>query len=158
MGADERALLEVGQIMKAHGLKGQVSVDLWTDRLERMSPGTVLSTERGDLTVTGASAHQSRFLVSFAEIHDRADAERWRGVVLRAEPLDVDDVVWIHQLFGATVATTDGVERGTVVSVEKNPASDLLVLDTGFLVPLTFVVTVESNDRIVVDTPEGLFE
>ena len=52
----------------------------------------------------------------------------------------------------------DGVERGRVVEVEENPASDILVLDSGALVPLTFVVEIEPNERIVIDAPEGLFE
>jgi 16S rRNA processing protein RimM len=158
MSADERVVLEVGQIMKAHGLKGQVSVALLTDRIERVAPGMVLETDRGPLHVTASLAHQNRFLVNFAEIPDRVSAERWRGVMLRAEAIDDDDVIWIHDLFGATVETTDGVLRGVVVSVEDNPASDILVLDTGDLVPLTFVVSVKANERIVVDVPEGLFE
>ena len=49
-------------------------------------------------------------------------------------------------------------KRQVVVGVEANPASDLLVLDSGALVPLTFVTTVEANVRIEVDVPEGLFE
>ena len=158
MSADERPLLDVGQIMKAHGLRGQVSVDLWTDRIERVAPGSVLDTDRGPLTVTSSIAHQARFLVSFAEIPDRTAAEKWRGVVLRAERLEDDDVIWIDDLFDAVVVTTDGVERGRVVSIEQYPASDLLVLDTGALVPLTFVVDVDPHERITVDVPEGLFE
>ncbi len=158
MSADERVVLDVGQIMKAHGLKGQVSVALFTDRHERVAPGMVLETDRGLLHVTASLAHQNRFLVSFAEISDREGADRWRGVILRAEAIEDDDVIWIHDLFGASVETTDGVLRGVVTSVEGNPASDILVLDTGFLVPLTFVVSVEANERIVVEVPEGLFE
>ncbi len=158
MSADERVVLEVGQIMKAHGLKGQVSVALYTDRTERVAPGTVLETDRGLLHVTASLAHQNRFLVNFAEIGDRETAERWRGVLLRAEAIEDDDVIWIHDLFGATVETTDGVVRGVVTSVEDNPASDILVLDTGFLIPLTFVVSVEANEKIVVEVPDGLFE
>jgi 16S rRNA processing protein RimM len=158
MGADERELLEVGQIMKAHGLKGQVSVALFTDRTERVAPGTVLVTDRGELHVTASLAHQNRFLVNFAEIADRNEAERWRGVVLHAAPIDDDDVIWIHDLFGARVQSADGTFRGIVSSVEENPASDLLVLDSGQLVPLTFVVSIEPNTLIVVDAPDGLFE
>ena len=45
-----------------------------------------------------------------------------------------------------------------MTGVEANPASDLLVLDSGALVPLTFVTNVEANVRIDVDVPEGLFE
>ena len=44
------------------------------------------------------------------------------------------------------------------MGVEANPASDLLVLDSGALVPLTFVTSVDPNVRVDVDVPEGLFE
>jgi 16S rRNA processing protein RimM len=156
--ADERPTLEVGRIVKAHGLRGQVLVDLWTDRSERLDVGTELSSLRGTLVVQAAAAHQDRFIVSFDRIVTREDAELWRGVVLSAPRIEVDDVIWIDELFGADVFDASGLLRGTVVDVESNPASDILVLDTGALVPLTFVTNVQANERIDVDVPEGLFE
>ncbi len=159
MSATERPTLEVGRIIKSHGLKGQVIVDLWTDRTERLAPGAQLLSARGPLTVTIAAPHQERFLVRFEEITTREESDSWRGVVLSAPRLEVDDedVIWIDDLFGAQVVD-HGVVRGTVVDVEANPASDLLVLDTGALVPLTFVTSVEAHTRIEIDVPEGLFE
>lgn len=157
MSADERPTLEVGRIIKAHGLKGQVLVDLWTDRVERLDAGSELASDRGDLVVVSAAAHQDRFIVTFEGVSTREAAERLRGVVLYAERLEDDDVIWIDDLFGATVVDAEGIERGVVTSVEANPASDLLVLDTGHLVPLTFVTNVIPNERVDVDVPEGLF-
>ena len=151
-------MLEVGRIIKAHGLRGQVIVDLWTDRHERMVPGVELSTERGPVLVMAAAAHQDRFIVSFDRITSREDADEWRGVVLSAPRIDDDDVIWIDQLFDAEVYDAEGVLRGIVIDIESNPASDILVLDNGALVPLTFVTNVEANTRIDVDVPDGLFE
>ena len=150
--------LEVGRIVKAHGLKGQVLVDLWSDRVERLDEGSSLDTERGTLVVVAAAAHQDRYLVRFDRIETREDAERWRGVVLSAPRLHDESVWWIDQFFGAEVVDQNGVARGRVREVEANPASDLLVLDSGALVPLTFVVRVEANSLVEVDVPEGLFE
>lgn len=160
MSATERPLLEVGRIVKAHGLKGQVVVDLWTDRVERLSAGGELSTPKGPLRVRSAHPHQDRFLVWFEGFDSRETADAWRGTVLSAPKLDTDDedVIWIDELFGARVVDAHGLERGTVVDVEANPASDLLVLDSGALIPLTFVVAVEANTRIEINAPEGLFE
>ena len=158
MSAVERPTLEVGRIVKAHGLKGQVIVDLWTDRTERLDRGTELLTERGPVLVVAAARHQERYIVTFDRIDSREEAERWRGVVLSAPRLDDESVIWIDDLFSAEVFDADGTRRGTVVDVEANPASDLLVLDTGDLVPLTFVVSVVANTRIDIDVPEGLFE
>jgi 16S rRNA processing protein RimM len=110
--------------------------------------------------VRSSSAHQNRFLVWFDEIASREDADAWRGTILSAPKLEAsdEDLIWIDELFGATVVDSAGTVRGTVVDVEANPASDLLVLDSGALVPLTFVTSVEANSRIEVDVPEGLFE
>jgi 16S rRNA processing protein RimM len=155
---NERATLEVGRIVKAHGLRGQVQVDLWSDRVERLAPGVTLTSERGPLVVTYAAAHQARFIVSFDRINSREEADRWRGVVLSAPRIHDESVIWIDQLYGAQVVDRQGVLRGVVVDVEANPASDLMVLDSGALVPLTFVVTLEANSRVEIDAPEGLFE
>ena len=155
---DERPTLEVGRIVKAHGLRGQVQVDLWSDRVERLVPGVTLDSERGPLVVIDAAAHQARFIVSFDRIGSREEADRWRGVVLSAPRLNDESVIWIDQLYGAEVVDAQGVRRGVVVEVEANPASDLMVLDSGARVPLTFVVTLEANTRVQIDAPEGLFE
>ena len=155
---DERITLEVGRIVKSHGLRGQVIVDLWSDRTERLDVGSVLDTTRGPLTVVSAHRHQERWLVSFSGVSTREAADALRGVVLSAEPLEDDDAIWIHELFDAEVFDQHGVRLGQVTDVEANPASDLLVLDNGHLIPLTFVVDITPNERIDVGIPEGLLE
>ena len=155
---DERITLEVGRIVKSHGLRGQVIVDLWTDRDERLDPNTVLDTPRGPMTVKTAARHQERWLVQFVGVSTREEADALRGVVLSAAPLEDDDAIWIHELFSAVVVDQRGTALGTVVDVEANPASDLLVLDNGALIPLTFVTEVTPNEHIAVDIPDGLLE
>lgn len=151
-------LLDVGRITKAHGLRGEVVVVLTSDRDERVAAGSVLDTDRGPLTVDASRPHQDRWIVSFRGVTGREDAEALRGLVLRAEPIDDPDVLWVHEVIGCTVRTVDGVERGVVESVLDNPAADLLVLDTGALVPVVFVESGPYAGVIVVDTPDGLFE
>jgi len=159
VSATERPTLEVGRIIKAQGLKGQVLVDFWTDRVtERIAPGTELITERGLLIVKAGAKHQQRYIVSFEGTTTREQAEALRGLVLSAPGLDDDDAIWIDELFNAQVYDQDGVLRGKVIEVEENPASDILILDTGFLVPLAFVKEVEANTRIDIEAPKGLFE
>ena len=159
MSASERPTLEVGRIIKAQGLKGQVLVDFWTDRVsERIAPGTELITERGVLVVKTGAKHQQRYIVSFEGTTTRDQAEALRGLVLSAPGLEDDDAIWIDELFNAEVYDQDGILRGKVKEVEENPASDILILDTGFLVPLAFVVEVEANTRIDIEAPKGLFE
>jgi 16S rRNA processing protein RimM len=151
------ALLEVGRILRAHGLRGELVVDLVTNRDERMASGTALSTDGGPLTVVHARRHKGRWVVAFEGVTDRSEAERLRGRVLRAEAIDEPEALWVHELIGAEVVETDGTRRGLVVSIEANPAADLLVLDDGHLVPMTFVVTADDG-RVVVEVPAGLFD
>ncbi len=149
--------LEVGSIGKAHGLRGEVQVRLTTDRTERLDPGSVLYRDDHAMVVASSRPHQTSWLVRFEGVDDRTAAEALRGVVLRADPIDDPDTLWIHELIGARIVETDGTERGVVDAVQDNPASDLLVTDAGALVPLTFVV--ELSDGIVtIDPPAGLFD
>ena len=149
-------MLEVGRIAKAHGLRGDVVVELVTDRVERVAAGAVLHGPGGPLTVERSTPHQGRWIVHLAGVGDRAAAEALRGTVLRAEPLDDPDALWVHDLIGAEVVDGDGTQRGRVVSVVANPASDLLELDDGSLVPVRFV-TGHGAGVIRVETPPGLF-
>lgn len=154
----EPRLLEVGTIDRAHGVRGEVIVHLTTNRAERLTPGAVLLTERGTLRVAAARTHKHRWIVRFEGVDDRDTAEELAGLVLRAEPLEDPDALWVHELVGCRVRDRTGTERGRVVAVEINPASDLLVLDTGALVPLRFLVEGPEAGCVVVDPPTGLFE
>ncbi len=140
-------------MVKPHGLGGEVIVELVTNRPERLAPGTVL----GDLVVGAARPHQKRWIVRFAGVADRNGAEQLRGTVLRAAALEDRETLWVHELIGSSVVDVSGAVLGRVEAVEANPASDLLVLDGGGLVPLRFVVNHEPG-RVVVDPPEGLLE
>jgi 16S rRNA processing protein RimM len=150
-------MLDVGRVVKPHGLKGEVIVELTTNRTERIAPGTVLATDAGDLVIERSSAHQGRWIVSFAGRRTREDADALRGTVLRAEPIEDPDALWVHDMIGTDVFDTAGARLGVVESVQANPASDLLVLDTGGLVPLTFLVS-RAPGRLVVDPPAGLLD
>lgn len=153
-------LLEVGRIVRPHGLDGEVAVTLVTDRTERLDPGSVLYTDRGLLTVGSSRPHVKRFLVRFDRITDRTDAESWRGVVLSAEAIadPEDDTLWVHELVGSRLVDQHGVDYGVVAAVLENPASDLLELEDGQLVPLTFVVGHVPGLRIDVEVPDGLLK
>jgi 16S rRNA processing protein RimM len=139
-------------------VRGEVIVVLTSDRSERVAPGARLQRDRADdLVVEASRRHQNGWIVSFEGVLTRNQSEGLRGTLLYGEPIDDPDVDWVHELIGATVRTVAGDEIGTVRSVEDNPASDLLVLDSGALVPMVFVVS-RDGDVIVVDLPEGLLE
>src|SRR4029453_7014104 len=81
-------VLEVGRVVKPHGLRGEVIVELTTDRTERMAPGTMLAAGPGDRMLLGGAArpHQNRWIVQFEGVHGREGADALRGTVLSAEP------------------------------------------------------------------------
>lgn len=156
-GADR---LEVGRVVSAHALSGEVVVAPVTDRDERFAPGSTLySASHGDLEIARSRRHKGGWLVQFAGIDDRSAAEAMRGVVLLADGVEgpPESGYWVHELIGSAVVDTADRPVGTVVSVQDNPAHDLLVLDSGALVPVVFVVEQRAG-TVIVDPPDGLFE
>lgn len=151
-------MLEVGRVAKAHGVRGEVIVSLLTDRLERVAPGAVLYSGDRALEVVASRPHQKHHIVAFAGVDSREDADALHGAALQAEPIDDDEELWVHELIGASVVGLDGSAVGTVEAVQANPASDLLVLDGGALVPVAFVVDRRDDGAVVVDLPEGLLD
>jgi len=156
--------LEVGRIGRPHGLHGEMAVTFVSDRVERTTPGAVLFVPGTDgaeqtLVIETARPHQGRWLLCFAGVDDRTAAEALRGAILSADelPSTGGDELWVHQLVGAKVQDMAGNEIGAVVAVQANPAHDLLVLDGGELVPVSFVVE-HGPGRVVVDLPDGLLE
>jgi 16S rRNA processing protein RimM len=152
-------------VARAHGVRGHVVVELTTDREERVAPGAVLIGPDGPLEVRSSravpgSGWGSRWIVRFAGVDGRTAAEALRGAVLRAAPIHDPEALWVHELVGAEVVDLGGAALGRVTDLQANPASDLLVLDTGLLVPLRFLVRTEPAEgraeRVVVDAPPGL--
>lgn len=157
MSAVPDGLLEIGRLRKAHGVRGQISVELTTDRPERLQAGVRWFARDRWVTVTSASRHQDRWLVGFEEIGDRAQAQLYTNTPAYAEPLEDEDELWVHDLIGAEVVEADGTVRGRCVAVIANPAADLLELDSAALVPVVFV-TEHHPGRVVIEPPAGLFD
>ena len=157
---DSVNLLEVGRIDKPHGVRGDVVVALITTETSRVAPGTRLYANGRELIIAASRPHQHRWIVTFEGVFGREGAEAISGLVLSAEPIDDGDpdALWVHELIGSTVIEIDGTDRGLVTAVQDNPASDLLVLESGALVPLRFLEGRDDQGRLVVDVPDGLFE
>jgi 16S rRNA processing protein RimM len=150
-------LLELGRIGKAHGLRGEITVLITSDRPERTVAGAVWLVGDRPMTVAAIKPFQQRWIAKLEGVDSREAAEVLRGEVIYGEPIDDDDALWVHELVGATVVTPDGREWGDVVAVLSNPADDLLELADGTLVPVGFVTDGSGlPDRVVVDPPEGL--
>lgn len=169
------ALLEVARIARAHGLRGEVVVALLTNREERLLPGSVLvvgpmhdstasvapakslAGQMRSLEVRASRPFQNRWLVTFDGVESREDAEALHGAVLLAEPVEDPDALFVHDLIGSALIDQHNTERGVITAVQANPASDLLVVDGRFYVPVRFVIR-SGGGSVHVDIPDGLFD
>ena len=128
--------IAVGQIVRAHGIRGEVIVAVRTDEPDvRFAPGSVLGAEppdRGPLTVAAARWHSGRLIVAFAGIGDRTAAEGLRGTLLildsaQIPPVPDPDEFYDHELIGLGVVTAAGEPVGVVADVLHH-GQDLLVI------------------------------
>ena len=150
-------LLEVGAIRRPHGVKGDTYVDLVTDRHDRLSVGSRLWARGQWRVVTMSKCLPLRWLVHLEGFDDRTAIETLTNAPLFAEPIADSEALWVHELLGSSVIEVSGVNRGSCVGVLANPAHDILELDTGALVPVTFVLSC-INGVTTIDPPDGLFD
>ena len=171
-----RALL-VGVVLRPHGLRGELVVDVRTDSpQERFAGGAVFAragtdgVATGTLTVESARPHSGRMLVRFVEAPDRTAAEELRGSRLLVDaaalpPTGDPDEFHVHQIEGLSAELADGTVVGTVREVVHGPGGELLVVArpdaADALVPFVrqIVPTVDlDGGRVVLDPPEGLLD
>lgn len=182
MTTPDPAFLIVGRVRKAHGIRGEVVVELLTDEPDAIFASgrrVFAGTATGDLARDGQELHirsvrpfNEGFLVAFEEVPDRNAAELWRGryvlVPVDEVPAPGEDEVYLHDLIGMRVDLEDGSSVGTVEEVYELPLG--LAVDVRRLPPRSTETvllpwderTVASVDRearvIVVTPPDGLLE
>lgn len=167
--------LRVGRLVKAHGLKGALKLELYTDNPERrFVPGAVFTLQvpeaspwhGKDITVREYRVMNGNPVVFFEDVDDRDGAESLVKAILwiDQDENEVEDDAWFdHQLVGLDVVRDD-VVVGRVARVEHFPAQDLLIVKSGeaeIMVPFVsaIVPTVDvAGGRVIVTPPAGLFE
>lgn len=166
--------LVVARIGRAHGIKGEVTVEVRTDEPElRLGPGAVLATEPaqvGPLTIETGRVHSGRLLLRFEGVRDRTAAEALRNTLLIAEvdpeelPEDPDEF-YDHQLMDLDVVLADGTEIGRITEISHLPSQDLFIVERpdGSEVMVPFVEEIVSEidleeQRIVITPPPGLID
>ena len=169
--------LVVGRIAKAHGITGELVVDVRTDdpeerfgvghrlRLKNFRTGT-----DHEVVLTSVRPHGGRLLVRLDGVADRDGADALRGGLFMVDstelpPIDDPDEFYDHQLEGLAVRTVGGEPVGTVSEVLHTPGGELLSVraQSGpeILVPFVseIVTSVSVNDGVIeIDPPEGLLD
>ena len=162
----------VGRIARAHGIRGQVIVNLETDFPgERFREGAELFVERGGrvepLRLTTVRFQHERPVVGIEGVATMTEAEGLAGLELRV-PIDrlqalPTGTYYHHDLVGCRVETKDGRAIGVVSQVDAAMGGNRIVVDAGnrgeILIPLAAEICVAvDRKRIVVDAPEGLLD
>ena len=167
MNADAMAV--VGRIARAHGIRGQVIVNLDTDFPEtRFTPGATLFTERGPVTLTTVRFQNGRPVIGIEGVETMNDAEALAGLELRV-PMDElaplpEGTFYHHELVGCQVVTGGGDAVGTVASVDGTIGDSRLVVAGAkgeILIPLVTSIcrTIDvAGKRIVIEPPDGLLD
>ncbi len=167
--------LRVGRLVKAHGLKGALKLELYTDNPERrFTPGAEFTLQVPEaspwhgktVVVREYRVMNGNPVVFLEDVDDREGAETLVRAILWIDQDDdeVEDDAWFdHQLVGLDVVR-DEIVVGKVVRVEHFPAQDLLIVRSGdqdIMVPFVQAI-VPSVDvragRVIVTPPPGLFE
>lgn len=168
--------LRVGRLTKAHGLKGAIKLELYTDAPERrFVPGAVFTLQvptsspwhGKTIELAELKWFNNHPVAFFKDVNDRTTAETLIKAILWIEqdPTEApeEDAWFDHQLVGLSVLR-DGTKIGTVARVEHLPAQDLLAVTTAageVLVPFVkaIVPSVDiSAGTLTVTPPLGLFE
>jgi 16S rRNA processing protein RimM len=167
--------IAVGVIRKAHGVRGEASVEPWTDSAERFaelkSVTLVAPGERDTRPATIAEVrfHAGRALIKFAEIASPEEVQMLRGWTVEipeseARKLD-DDEYFLHDLVGLTLVDSSGTSRGVVEEAYEGGGGVLLTVkrEDGktYEVPFAADICTEidlAGKRIVVELPAGIDE
>lgn len=164
----------VGQVARAHGVRGEVVVAVRTDDPgRRFAPGMKLAAdppEHAPLTVVSSRWHSGRLIIAFEGVRDRTAAEGLRGTLLVLDsselgsPEDPDEF-YDHQLIGLAVVTVRGEPAGVVADVLHHGQDLLVVRREGqpgeTLVPFVGAIVTEVDGaagRLVIDPPPGLLD
>ncbi|MFA7512871.1 ribosome maturation factor RimM [Mycolicibacterium vanbaalenii] len=169
--------LVVGRVVKAHGVTGELAVDVRTDDPEgRFVAGAVLrgrpargGAER-EFVIESVRAHGDRMLIRLQGVGDRDAADALRGTLFLVDsaelpPIEDPDEFYDHQLEGMAVSTTGGQPVGTVAEVLHTAAGELLAVrdpdGAEVLVPFVSAIVVSvslADNAIEIDPPEGLLD
>ncbi|HEY4668536.1 MAG TPA: ribosome maturation factor RimM [Tepidiformaceae bacterium] len=122
----------VGRVLRPHGLRGEVRVQAFAEGAPNLQRGRRVWMGDRELTIVRARPDREAWILQFAEMKDRTDAEQYYEVLLEAPDSQVrrtdSESYFVHELIGLRVVTDDGRELGRVVEVLQTGANDVYVV------------------------------
>ena len=170
---EDRDWLVVGQVVKPHGVHGDLVVDIITDFPERLNDGVTFGVGDGASPTEYHEAfrvryHKRKWLLSVKDLRGRDAAETWRGRFLFLPEQSLDELpegfFYEHHLVGLSCRSPEGVELGEVTGVDLGPGQRRLIVRRGrreFLVPYVPEIVTEvdlGTKTVTIDAPPGLLD
>ena len=130
----EPVYLVVGFLRRAHGVRGEIIMDVHTDFPERLRSGRALfvGDKRRSMTLTGTRPHAKGMLVKFKGIETPEDAAALRNQWVYVRAADVPSLpegkLYQHELFGFEVVDEQGNSLGELVEIIETGANDVYVV------------------------------
>lgn len=166
--------IALGVIRKAHGVRGEASVEPWTelDRFSQLSAVTLVSPDESKtrpLSIEGARVHGDRVLLKFEEIGSPEEIQTLQDWTIeipmqQARKLEAEEY-FLHDLVGLRLVDKNGSNRGDVIEAYEGGGGVLLNVRRGdgkmYEVPFAASICTEidlAGKKIVVDLPEGIDE
>jgi 16S rRNA processing protein RimM len=167
--------IALGRIRKAHGLRGDASVEAWSEleRFREVTDVTLVSpdeTQTREVKIESTREHSDRLLIKFSGIATPEEVQALHGWTIeiptsQARKLD-DDEYFLHDLVGMHLVDREGKDRGEVIEAYEGGGGVLLNVRRGgdgrqYEVPFAASICVAIDVKakmIVVDLPEGIDE
>jgi 16S rRNA processing protein RimM len=164
--------IALGIIRKAHGVRGEASIEVWSDSPDRFNDLrdlTLVSPDEDqtrEATIESVRVHAGRALVKFSGVQSPEDVQKLQNWTVEipetdARKLDANEY-FLHDLVGLTLVDAEGHKRGKVVDVEEGAGGVLLVVDgprrrfdVPFAAEICTKVDLEAG-RIDVNLPAGI--
>ena len=130
----EPVYLVVGFLRRAHGVRGEIILDLHTDFPERLQNGRKLfiGEEHKPMILAGTRPHAKGMLLKFKDIETPEDAGKLRNQWVYVKATDVPGLpegkVYQHELFGFDVVEENGNSLGELVEIIETGANDVYVV------------------------------
>jgi len=168
--SDEPLYLAIGKLRRAHGVKGEILMDVVTDFPEKISHGRKVFIGENNLefTIDKSRHHAKGLLLTFEGLYDRSSVEVYRNkivYILRSEVSEElpEDTYYHHQIIGLSVITEEGERIGVLQDILETGANDVYIVktedDKELLLPSikSVIKDIDLNTgSIIVELPEWL--